>query len=606
MLFNSSDNMIDSNSFSENDDNAVLIDSSENVIYHNNFLLKQRQAFETHANSWQANYWSDYSGLDNNEDGLGDSPYPIPGTSTSLDASPKMSSYPEISAPVPSQVPAEFRETPWQGHWIKENTIWENSTIELKGWVMIESGTSLTINNCKLLAASLNEGVENVIFVKSGGSLYVYRSTIGGDKFNSYFKIRTEKGGTIVIQDSKIYYAGDWGGNAGIQLCGDGAVIENNEILGNYTGIHIRESSNHRLVNNKISDCVDGIIIEGPSHDNIIENNNISGCLYSGISIADVTRNTVSSNRIENVLLGLGLYGAENLVRGNQIQHSSMGLAVWSSGNMLYYNNFIDNGAFSPSFGWGQGQALDSSGGNEWDYHGEGNYWSNYIGNDADGNGIGDTPYFVFPNGLDYYPLIMPISVITSVLSDVPPGYWAEDYIIMIYNAGITTGCVQDNPETPENERKYCPDAPVTREQMAAFITRALKQVPPDGYCGTINPFPDVGFDRWSCKNIKRLYELGITTGYADGRFGPDDNVTREQMAAFITRALNQVPPDGYCGTTNPFPDVAYDRWGCKNIKRLYELAITTGYGDGRFGPDDNVTRAQMAAFLSRAFLGMQ
>jgi len=115
-----------------------------------------------------------------------------------------------------------------------------------------------------------------------------------------------------------------------------------------------------------------------------------------------------------------------------------------------------------------------------------------------------------------------------------------------------------------------------------------------------------VGFDRWSCKKIKRLYELGITTGYGDGRFGPDDIVTREQMAVFLTRALNQVPADGYCGTENPFTDVAYNRWSCKNIKRLYELEITTGYGDGRFGPDDYVTRAQMAAFLSRAFLEMQ
>ena len=40
-------------------------------------------------------------------------------------------------------------------------------------------------------------------------------------------------------------------------------------------------------------------------------------------------------------------------------------------------------------------------------------------------------------------------------------------------------------------------------------------------------------------------------------------------------------------------------------MKKLAEMGITTGYGDGRFGPDDYVTRAQMAVFLSRAFLGM-
>jgi hypothetical protein len=45
--------------------------------------------------------------------------------------------------------------------------------------------------------------------------------------------------------------------------------------------------------------------------------------------------------------------------------------------------------------------------------------------------------------------------------------------------------------------------------------------------------------------------------------------------------------------------------WSCRYIKRLEELDITTGYGDGRYGPYDAVTRAQMAVFLWRAFLGM-
>jgi hypothetical protein len=178
-------------------------------------------------------------------------------------------------------------------------------------------------------------------------------------------------------------------------------------------------------------------------------------------------------------------------------------------------------------------------------------------------------------------------------------------YFNSIYTAGITTGCSQDNPGIPENEAGYCPDDFVTREQMAVFITRAMGKVPPDGYCGTADPFSDVGFDRWSCKYIWRLAELRITTGYGDGKFGPEDSVKREQMAVFLTKALAVVPPDGYCGTINPFTDVFFNRWSCKYVKNLAELGITTGYGDGRFGPDDYVTRAQMAVFLSRAFLGM-
>ena len=190
-------------------------------------------------------------------------------------------------------------------------------------------------------------------------------------------------------------------------------------------------------------------------------------------------------------------------------------------------------------------------------------------------------------------------AIIQTVFSDLPTGHWADDSIMAIYDAGITTGCSQ-------NPLRFCPGDNVTREQMAAFITRALDQVPADGYCGTTNPFSDVAHDRWSCKYIKRLAELGISSGYGDGRFGPNDFVTREQMAVFLTRALDMAPEDGYCRVANPFTDVAYDRWSCKNIKRLAELGITTGYGDGRFGPEAYVTREQMAVFLTRALTALE
>lgn len=140
---------------------------------------------------------------------------------------------------------------------------------------------------------------------------------------------------------------------------------------------------------------------------------------------------------------------------------------------------------------------------------------------------------------------------------DVPSGSWAEDYIIAIYDAGITIGCVQDNPDTPENDRRFCSEHPVTREQTATFLVRVIEGDPPENYCDTGTPFTDVTPTMWSCRYIKRLKELGITTGYGGGRYGPYDAVTREQMAAFITRGINEVPPDGYCDSAAPFNDVS-------------------------------------------------
>jgi hypothetical protein len=184
----------------------------------------------------------------------------------------------------------------------------------------------------------------------------------------------------------------------------------------------------------------------------------------------------------------------------------------------------------------------------------------------------------------------------TARFQDVAPGSNHENSIYAIYNAGITQGCSQ-------NPLMYCPEDPVTRAQMAAFIIRALEGEPPDNYCNTGSSFPDVNPNLKVCKYIKRLSERGITTGYPDGTYRPYNLVTRAQMATFIIRALEGDPPSGYCATGSPFWDVFPNSPTCKYIKRFFERGITTGYPDGSYRPGNNVTRRQMAGFLDRAFL---
>jgi len=69
--------------------------------------------------------------------------------------------------------------------------------------------------------------------------------------------------------------------------------------------------------------------------------------------------------------------------------------------------------------------------------------------------------------------------------------------------------------------------------------------------------------------------------------------------------AVEGEPPANYCDTGSSFSDVDPTHPMCRYIKRLSELGITTGYGDGTYRPALSVNRAQMAAFLARAFLGM-
>lgn len=181
--------------------------------------------------------------------------------------------------------------------------------------------------------------------------------------------------------------------------------------------------------------------------------------------------------------------------------------------------------------------------------------------------------------------------------NDVPSTSWAYDYINAIRDVGITGGCGNGN---------YCPQDLVTREQMAAFMVRAIEGDPASNYCGDIAPFSDVLPSSWSCPQIKRLGELSITGGCGGSNYCPADLVTREQMATFIVRAVAGEPPSDYCGGLAPFSDVSPNTWSCRYIKKLVELGVTQGCGPNQFCPNDIVTREQMAAFLARSFLKMK
>jgi sugar lactone lactonase YvrE len=176
---------------------------------------------------------------------------------------------------------------------------------------------------------------------------------------------------------------------------------------------------------------------------------------------------------------------------------------------------------------------------------------------------------------------------------DVTSDFWADDYISSIYCAGITTGY---------DDGTYKPLREVNRAQMAIFIIRALYG--DDFSYGSTPYFPDVLSGHWAFKYIQKLYEEGITTGYDDGTYKPLREVNRAQMAIFIIRAL--YGEDFSYGTTPYFPDVPSGHWAFKYVQKLYEEGITTGYDDGTYKPLTTVNRAQMAAFLARAFLRME
>ena len=153
---------------------------------------------------------------------------------------------------------------------------------------------------------------------------------------------------------------------------------------------------------------------------------------------------------------------------------------------------------------------------------------------------------------------------------------------------GITRGC------NPPDDNLFCVDEVVTRGQMAAFLNRALRL--PEGS----KVFADTAGHLFE-DDIAALGTAGITRGCNppdNTLFCPDDPVTRGQMAAFLTRALD------LAAGTEVFADTARHHFEA-DIAALAAAGITRGCNppdNTLFCPDDPVTRGQMAAFLYRAF----
>jgi len=184
----------------------------------------------------------------------------------------------------------------------------------------------------------------------------------------------------------------------------------------------------------------------------------------------------------------------------------------------------------------------------------------------------------------------------TVTFSDVPASYWAYPVIEAIYNDGITVGCSQ-------SPLSYCPSGAVTRDQMAAFIIRALFG---ENFGYTQTPwFSDVPATDNFFKYIQKLKDLNITT--LSGAYLPGEGVTRGQMAAFLVRA-RQVetgqPTESFTYTpTAYFTDVPAGSTFFSYVQRLKDIGITTV--TGTYGVDEIVPRDQMAAFIARTFLGI-
>ncbi len=138
------------------------------------------------------------------------------------------------------------------------------------------------------------------------------------------------------------------------------------------------------------------------------------------------------------------------------------------------------------------------------------------------------------------------------------------------------------------------PQNNITRAEVATIFFRLLTDDVRDENLTKTNRYSDVAATSWYNTAVSTLSSMGIITGYPDGTFRPDAAITRAEFAAIAARFDN----DGD-KTAAKFSDIA-THWAKDEISIAYNNGWITGYPDGTFGPQRDITRAETMTLVNR------
>lgn len=178
--------------------------------------------------------------------------------------------------------------------------------------------------------------------------------------------------------------------------------------------------------------------------------------------------------------------------------------------------------------------------------------------------------------------------------------HWAKQDIELLANKLIVNGV---------SSTSFAPDKQVTRAEFASMLVNAMGLTGQSG-AGDDTPHGDLSFSdilpqAWYAEDVAAAYRAGILNGYDDGTFGPNEAVTREQMAAMAARAMEFAGrgPAAASGSSDRLLAGFTDHsgmaaWAQEPIARLIEAKIMQGVGNNAFAPKQSATRAECAAMV--------
>ncbi|WP_018924349.1 endo-1,4-beta-xylanase [Salsuginibacillus kocurii] len=172
--------------------------------------------------------------------------------------------------------------------------------------------------------------------------------------------------------------------------------------------------------------------------------------------------------------------------------------------------------------------------------------------------------------------------------SDVEDAFWASSAIYRLAEAGVIEGY---------EDGTFGPSDATPRSEFTAMLARSLDL----GEKEYDNSFSDVENDEWFSEYLVPALEAGVIAGYDDGTFKAEENITREQAAAMLSRSLDISEFDEGALDENQSLDSFTDAdeisaWAYEDVERLIQAGIISGYPDGTFAPAESITRAEIAS----------
>ena len=391
---------------------------------------------------------------------------------------------------------------------ITDNTITNGDGIQLafvedsliSGNEVYRTSPVLTENGISLYRSDGNTVTNNVLQNNRFAGMYVWLS--------SHNKLTDNQ---FLANDSGLILAAS-----------DDNQVYNNMAFANPVGIEVRAGSTRNDIARNIithANTKYGIVLDQAA-ENIVEANAITDA-ETGIRLAENgNNNTVSSNTIVKAAYALSISGSNNEIKGNLIAQNTRGILLPETygktivrGNSIHDNVFSDNSnhiylnndsqsnqMYLNTFLGGGTTLVEDYGKNTWTVNGQGNYWGDYQGTDANGDGIGDDPVFIYQAAVADKAPIMSMAQASDnlgVLSTLP----VDDLVISLADGSKIT-------------------LPVLRANEANARFVGFRGFPPaliDGAPGILFSFTDEATRRFTMETVP--FGLDIAFFDATGTF---------------------------------------------------------------------------------------